>query len=331
MEEGKIKKDLHSKNKLKFIKKWLNTKKISLFWVIIIFTITVILFSILAIWTPWILLSLIFFPILIWIFTYEDKIISNFELKPLEKESLQEVKILSTLKEITLIISLKMDAYEILLLKYRRLRHRMLGIKIIKLLIYILFAAVIILIVLNLTLTEFSGYWQIQSMISIILAVLFTVYTKVDRIKRRCIPFKNWLKLIQQQITIISNNSIIKSNLAAIKEELSNLNERIDRFKTFFNPAIKIFETIGYLITIITTFITLFINRITALELILYLGISIFLIIVALLIPSFYYFVIDSNQLKHSEEVINVNSKMDLILKKLSEVYFPKKNSLHDD
>ena len=184
MEDEKLMEERKYKNKLKRINIWLNTKRISLLWMIIIFIIVMLVFSILAIWTPWILLSLILLPIMTWIFTYEDKIISNFEMKSLEKESFQEVDIVSTLKEITVIINLRMDIYEILLLKYRRLKYRMLGINVIRFLIYVLFGTVIILIILSPNLTEFSGYWQIRSITSTVLSVLFGLYIKVDRKKK---------------------------------------------------------------------------------------------------------------------------------------------------
>lgn len=283
----------------------------------------ILIFSILAIWTPWILLSLIIIPFMTWMFTYEEKIFNNYEFKELGEESLQKVDIISSLKEIIFILNLKMDVYEILLLEYKRLKYRMLGIKVIRVLIYILFPTVIILIILSPNLTEFSGYWQIQTIISFILLILFAMYIKVDRLKRQSIPFKKWLKMIQPQIIFISNNYIIKRNLDSIKEELINLNKKIDRFKILFKPTIKIVEIIGYLTTIITTFISLFITRDMMLELIQYIISSIILFMV-LLIPYFYYNVIDSKKLKHSEDIINVNTKLDLLLKRLSYIYFSK-------
>ena len=131
--------------------------------------------------------------------------------------------------------------------------------------------------------------------------------------------------MIQNQIVFVSNNYIIKRNLDTINEELIGLNQRIDRFKTFFKPTIKIIEIIGYLSTIITTFIPLFINRTMILEIIPYIGSSI-IFSMLFVIPYFYYYIIDTNKLKHSEDIIYVNKKLDLLLKRLSDVYFLKNN-----
>jgi len=244
-------------------------------------------------------------------------------MKSLEKKSLQEKEIISTLKEISVFVNFRMDLYEILLLKYRRLKYRMLGIMVIRFLIYVLFIIVIILIILSPNLMEFSGYWQIRSITSTVLSVFFGLYIKVDRIKRLCIPFKRWLKMIQQQVVFITNNYIIKRNLDSINEEIIDLNQRIDRFKTFFKPTIEILEFIGYISTIIMTFFPLFINASRMLEIIPYIGSSI-IFSMLFVIPYFYFYIIDSIKLKHSEDIINVNKKLDFLLKRLSDVYFSK-------
>ncbi|MFX1570117.1 MAG: hypothetical protein ACFFCV_17305 [Promethearchaeota archaeon] len=200
----------------------------------------------------------------------------------------------------------------------------MISIKIVRIVIYLLFILTVILIFLNPNLTEFSGYWQIRSTITTVLTIMFTTYIRIDRIKRKCMPFKKWLKSIQPQLVFLSNHYIIKKSLNEISEELVSLNQRIERFEKYLKPTLKTIEIVGYFITITTTFIPLFFNSPTILEFFPNISVSI-LSLTVLLIPYFYYHLKDINELKNSGDIINVNSEMDLMLKSISDAYFSNK------
>ncbi|MHA1456760.1 MAG: hypothetical protein ACTSR5_12390 [Promethearchaeota archaeon] len=319
-------KENHQVSKIRRINKWLNTKSISYCHCTILFGLFIVIYLIVIVITGADLNSIIsffFIPILCLCSAYRNTISDELSFSSPKINEIEVDKILLRVKQMIKLENLMLDLYELDFLNYIQLKKRRWGIKILRTLIYILLLLIIILFIIDPSLSWNSTYGEFKMLIVNTLSLMFMFYITLERIRKKAFYFKNWLITAQKQIRSIMSNSILKKEFAEVKSDFFDLEKRITNFASYFNP-VKQISNIAAKISYFLSIFSLLIEPIMDLNLLLlyfeYYGSLLFLFVLFLLLY-FYYSIYDKIKFQNDPILRIWKDSLDGILKLIHRIY----------